>query len=389
MSYRADPRFLLELEKYGAVNIESCFNCGNCTAVCPLSTEGENFPRRMIRYAQVGMKEKMLSSKELWLCYYCGECTATCPRQAEPGEFMAAARRYAIARYDRLGLARLLYTSAAFNTMFLTLLAIAMGVFLYAFHGPMPSDTLRLFDFIPSEVVHNLGVMAGIIVVLIALSGLANMVVQVGKEIRFGEGGRFNWLPALWETMTEVLGQQRYRRDCEAYAQEQPRFLQQWFIHASMLWGFLGLFLATALDYLLELIGVKPTGTWVPIWYPIRLLGTLAGIMLMYGVMLAIFKRLRQADESSTHSTPSDWAFLILLWLSGITGFALEVSIYLPQPYAWSYWMLLAHLIVVGELLILLPFTKFAHAIYRTVALYLHILKPVPETKRVGAGAAA
>jgi nitrate reductase gamma subunit len=150
----------------------------------------------------------------------------------------------------------------------------------------------------------------------------------------------------------------------------------------------MGLFLATALDYLLELVGVKPTGAWVPIWYPIRLLGTLAGVILIYGVTMAIFKRLRQVDEVSTHSTPSDWAFLILLWLGGMTGFALEVSIYLPQPYAWSYWMLLAHLIVVGELLILLPFTKFAHAVYRTVALYVHALKPVPETERAGAGAA-
>ena len=388
MSHRVDPRFLLELQKYGAVKIESCFNCGNCTAVCPLSTEEENFPRRMIRYAQIGMKEKLLGSKDLWMCYYCGECTATCPRQADPGEFMAAARRYAIARYDRFGLAKLLYTSAAFNALFLTLLAAMLGVFLFAFHGPMSGGTLRLFEFVPSEVIHNLGVIAGIIIVLIALSGMTNMVVQVGKGIRFNEGVRLNWLPALWETIVEVLGQQRYRRDCEAYAQGQPWYLQKWFIHASMLWGFMGLFLATALDYLLELVGVKPTGTWVPIWYPIRLLGTLAGVVLIYGVTMAIFKRLRQADEASTHSTPSDWAFLILLWLGGMTGFALEVSIYLPQAYAWSYWMLLAHLIVVGELLILLPFTKFAHAVYRTVALYIHALKPVLETEPAGAGAA-
>jgi nitrate reductase gamma subunit len=101
----------------------------------------------------------------------------------------------------------------------------------------------------------------------------------------------------------------------------------------------------------------------------------------MYGVSIAILKRWRKADETSTYSTPSDWAFLLLLWLGGITGFALEVSIYLPQPHAWSYWMLLVHLIVVGELLILLPFSKFAHAIYRTVALYVHALKPLPEVE--------
>ena len=62
-----------------------------------------------------------------------------------------------------------------------------------------------------------------------------------------------------------------------------------------------------------------------------------------------------------------------------MTGFALEATIYLPQPHAWSYWMLLAHLIVVGELFILLPFSKFAHAIYRTAAWYIHALKPLSQ----------
>ena len=132
MSHCADPRFLSELKKYGTVNIESCFNCGNCTAVCPLSTEEDNFPRRMIRYTQIGMKEKLLSSKELWLCYHCGECTTTCPRQADPGEFMAAARRYAIADYERFGLAKLLYTSTAFSILFI--IALSAGTkFVYLF----------------------------------------------------------------------------------------------------------------------------------------------------------------------------------------------------------------------------------------------------------------
>ena len=40
MSYRVDPDLLLELKQYGeegAVNIEACFNCGTCTATCPVS----------------------------------------------------------------------------------------------------------------------------------------------------------------------------------------------------------------------------------------------------------------------------------------------------------------------------------------------------------------
>ena len=34
---------------------------------------------------------------------------------------------------------------------------------------------------------------------------------------------------------------------------------------------------ATGLDYGLALLGIKETGTPVPLWYPVRLLGTVAG----------------------------------------------------------------------------------------------------------------
>ena len=92
MAVTVDPTLLPEIQRYGAFDVSACFNCGNCTAVCPLTDDDATFPRRIIRYAQVGMKAELLASKELWTCYYCGECSETCPRQAEPGEFMAAAR---------------------------------------------------------------------------------------------------------------------------------------------------------------------------------------------------------------------------------------------------------------------------------------------------------
>lgn len=388
MSHRADPQFLSELKHYGPVKIESCFNCGNCTAVCPLSTENDNFPRRMIRFAQLGMRKQLVNSKELWLCYYCGECTATCPRQADPGEFMATARRYAIAKYDRLGLARWFYTSPLFQGSFLVALAAALAAFFYAFHGAMPGDTLRLFDFIPSAVIHDAGVIGGLIVALMVISGVVSMAVHVSKATGFTVGTRLGWMSAFREAAGELVGQKRYRMDCELYAKKGRWYGQRWFIHASMLWGFAGLFVATALDYLLELSGMKPTGTYVPIWYPVRLLGTFAGMMFMYGTTAAILRRLQKSDEGSAHSTFSDWAFLVLLWLGGLTGFALEAAIYLPQPYPWGYWMLLIHLVVVGELLVLLPFTKFMHAFYRMLALYINDLRPAAKLEPNGAAAA-
>jgi ferredoxin len=389
MTHRADPHFLSELQKYGPVAVESCFNCGNCTAVCPLSSEGDNFPRRMIRYAQLGMRDRLLSSRELWMCYFCGECSETCPRQAEPGEFMATLRKYAIAGYDRLGLAKMLATSPALSILFMLALGAVLAGFMATVHGPMASDTLRLFEFIPAGVIHNLGLAVILVVFLTGLSGAATMVVQIGKASGFPRGARLNWLGALWEVIgMEVLGQRRYRQDCAETSDQQAWYLQKWFVHASTMWGFLGLLAATVLDYALELLGVKPTGTWVPIWYPIRLLGTVAGLFLVYGASIAILKRLRRADEASKHSSLSDWAFLVLLWLSGVSGFVLEIALYLPQAPAWGYWMLLFHVAVAMELVLLAPSTKFAHAFYRSVALYVYALKPLPESVPAGAGSA-
>ena len=97
--------------------MKACFNCGNCTAVCPLAQDSAGFPRRMIRMAQVGMERELLASEDLWRCYACGECTRTCPRQADPAEFMAAARSYAISRYDFTGLAGLANRSAMGNLL--------------------------------------------------------------------------------------------------------------------------------------------------------------------------------------------------------------------------------------------------------------------------------
>lgn len=389
MSARVDPQFLSELKKYGTVSVEECFNCGNCTAICPLAATGETFPRRLIRYAQLGLKKPLLNSKELWLCYYCGQCTQTCPRKAEPGEFMAAARRYAIASYDPLGLARILYTSPVLSVSFLALLAILIAFMLYTSHGSPAADTLQLFEFIPVTTIHNLGVATIILVALAGLLSLGNMVIQVRRAnpLLTTPGARLNWAGALWETIAvEVLAARRYRQDCESAEQRRPWFGQQWFIHATILWGFLGLFAATALNYSLDLLGLKAAGTWVPLWYPVRLLGTVAGLFLIYGTSVAIFNRLRKRDEATTHSHLSDWIFLGFLWLTGISGFLIEIALYLPQPAPWAYWVLLSHVTLAIEILLLIPFSKFAHAVYRTTALYIHALKLLPATEEAKAG---
>ena len=153
MSLRANPDFLLELKKYGDINIESCFNCGNCTAICPLSSDNTPFPRNMIRRVQLGLKDEILSLPDPWLCYYCGECTETCPRQAEPAEAQMAMRRWLTAQYDWTGLAKKFYTSKLWEIGSLILVSGLVLLLVILLHGPIITDHVELNTFAPVHLV--------------------------------------------------------------------------------------------------------------------------------------------------------------------------------------------------------------------------------------------
>jgi quinone-modifying oxidoreductase, subunit QmoC len=392
MGVRVDPQFLTEIKKYGALNVEKCFNCGNCTAVCSLTSNEAQFPRRIIHMAQLGLRDHLLGSKELWLCYNCGKCSETCPQQAEPANLMAAARCYAITNYDPLGIGKLFCTVPLVGGLIAVLMVLFFGAFMYTQRETMSTESLKLFNFIPYEFIHTVGIVAMILVALASLLAIFNMISRMARANditikSITSGSRMNWLAAFWEAVgIQALWQKRYREECDVEENRKVWYLSKWFVHAATMWGFLGLLSATALDYLLDILGLKPTGTAVPIWYPTRLLGTLAGLLFTYGVTVLLIKRWRAVDKAHSYSRPSDYIFLTLLWLSGVTGFIIEIALYLPGAPQWGYWMFIFHVAVSITLLLLLPFTKFAHAIYRIVALYFHALKPIPATEPAKAG---
>jgi nitrate reductase gamma subunit len=70
-----------------------------------------------------------------------------------------------------------------------------------------------------------------------------------------------------------------------------------------------------------------------------------------------------------------------------VIGFIIEIALYMPGAPMWGYWMFIFHVAVSITLLLLLPFTKFAHAIYRIVALYIYALKPVARQEAAPASA--
>jgi quinone-modifying oxidoreductase, subunit QmoC len=385
MTKRVDPNLLDELKEYGAVGLEKCISCGNCTAICSMTSEDDKFPRQIIRMAQLGFKDELLGSKELWLCFNCGDCSETCPQQAEPANLMAAARSYAISQYSPFKIGEFFGKSPLIGGFIAFFMVLFFSIFLYSERQTMATDSLRLFKYISRDLIHNFGL---VVIILIIFVSLLTIFKMISKNARmndlsfkdFFKGERMNWVHALWEAViVQSLWQKRYRNDCEVRKVKTAWYSSKWFVHAATMWGFLGLLCATALNFLLDITGIKATGTFVPLWYPTRLIGTISGLMFMFGISILIYKRLRVTDKSSSFSRPSDWIFLLLLWFSGITGFVIEIALYLPGAPLWGYWIFIFHVAVSTTLLLLLPFTKFAHAIYRIVALYIKALKPIAK----------
>ncbi|MGE4290718.1 MAG: 4Fe-4S dicluster domain-containing protein [Desulfovibrio sp.] len=95
-----NPEFMNTLAQVGQDVGAECFNCGTCAAICPLVSG--HFPRKMIRYAQIGAEELILEhAQDLWRCLHCGLCTQSCPRGANPGEVVLALKRHVVAAWRR------------------------------------------------------------------------------------------------------------------------------------------------------------------------------------------------------------------------------------------------------------------------------------------------
>ena len=149
MNNATDSELYREVAKFGARDMEICMQCGICSASCPLSSGINAFPRKIYRYLQLGLKDKLLKSTVPWLCYYCGDCNTDCPRGAEPAETMMATRRWLTAQYDWTGLARRFYLSEAWEIG--ALIAVALGIIILFIvgHGPVVTDRVSVNSFAP------------------------------------------------------------------------------------------------------------------------------------------------------------------------------------------------------------------------------------------------
>jgi len=90
------PGYEKLIEDITGQNPAICYQCGKCSAGCPVREFAVTPPNRVVRYFKLGMYEKALSSPTIWLCAGCMTCTSRCPKNFKLSNFMDALREISI-----------------------------------------------------------------------------------------------------------------------------------------------------------------------------------------------------------------------------------------------------------------------------------------------------
>ena len=374
MSVKVDPNLMKDLEEFGLKDAKKCYHCGNCTAVCPLSTQDNPFPRKLVKYAQMGLKDKILKSPEPWLCYYCGDCSDTCPRGADPGETMMVMRRYLTSLYDWTGFSRKFYTSEKFEIAAIAIVAVLVGLALWIFHADNPNmEHAHLNSVWPAPAIEIADLIMAAILTFFLLSNTWRCFSFIMGDLKTKIPLEFYIIQAK-EFVVHFLTQRKFGECTDR---------MQWVIHLLIMTGYSTVFMLVVIFLAggIELVGLA----WEPIrfqrdviypfFHPMRLLGYYATFALLYGTTYALIGRIRKTKAPYKNSHGTDWMFLILLELTTLTGIIVHFTRLLDWPLT-TYIVYVVHLMIAVPMLVLeVPFAKWAHLMFRPVAIFAASVK--------------
>ncbi len=57
-----------------------CYQCGTCSATCPVQHAFDIKPHEIIQKSLLGFREEVLNSKTIWICTTCFGCLERCPQ---------------------------------------------------------------------------------------------------------------------------------------------------------------------------------------------------------------------------------------------------------------------------------------------------------------------
>ncbi|MCK6681866.1 MAG: 4Fe-4S dicluster domain-containing protein [Thermoanaerobaculia bacterium] len=95
------PRLGPYLREKTGINAAACYQCGKCSAGCPMAAETTLRPHDVLRLINLDRREELLSDESIWLCLTCETCSSRCPNGCDPARLIDALREEAADRAPR------------------------------------------------------------------------------------------------------------------------------------------------------------------------------------------------------------------------------------------------------------------------------------------------
>jgi ferredoxin len=359
-----DPTLLADIRRYGKFDTTGCYQCGSCTISCDLVTDSVSFPRRILRYALLGLRQPLVESLDPWVCHDCGDCSLICPRQAEPRISMMTVRRFLTAQYDWTGISSKILASRAWYYGSLGLVSASVLLLIVLYH--LLHVGLPFHDFVttPMGLEHMFPIMTyyTLTVILLPLFLLTARVFRIWRltmreekiplSAYLQEAGTY-----VWHSVTHTL-----MRKCP----EKGRWAGHWLLAAGVV-----------LILTIKVFALRwfQTDKIYPLYHPQRWLGYLATACILYGVGTVLACRIKGDKEICKTRGLEDLMFHILLLLVALSGISVHILRYTGFEMT-CHFVYALHIVIATPILVVeMSFGKWSHMIYRPLALYFQAVK--------------
>lgn len=84
--------FVKKVEAISEQTLPSCYQCGKCSAGCPMCFAMDLLPSQIIRLAQLGLEDDIAKANTIWICASCITCSVRCPKGVDLARVMEALR---------------------------------------------------------------------------------------------------------------------------------------------------------------------------------------------------------------------------------------------------------------------------------------------------------
>jgi heterodisulfide reductase subunit C2 len=83
------------IENIADTHVGDCYQCGKCSAGCPVAEHADLLPSQLMRLVQIGRIDRALRSQAIWKCVSCLTCSTRCPKSVDCAGVIDALRQLA------------------------------------------------------------------------------------------------------------------------------------------------------------------------------------------------------------------------------------------------------------------------------------------------------